>query len=77
MSRVIVHIETDHEDDDEAARSVSNALKRAGYDVLETQAAGTAWSESAVQETAHEFVRYADPILVTAAEPETDARFRR
>lgn len=77
MSRVIVHIETDHADEDEGARSVVNALKRAGYDVLDTQVRGTSWSETAVKETAREFVTYADPIFITAAEPETDARFRR
>ena len=41
MSRVMVHIETDHENLDEAVRSVSNALKRAGYDVLDAQVEGT------------------------------------
>lgn len=77
MARVIVHIETDHEDNEEAARSVVNAVKRAGYDVLDTQVAGTAWSEAAVRNTAAEYVLYAEPIFITAAEPETDARFRR
>lgn len=32
MSRIAVMIETDHEDSDEAARSVIINLKRAGYD---------------------------------------------
>jgi hypothetical protein len=72
----MVHIETDHKDDDEAARSVMNALKRAGYDVLDAQLPGTAWSVMAVRGTMQEYVMYADPILITAAEPETDARMR-
>jgi hypothetical protein len=32
VSKILVLIETDHEDRDEAIRSVGNALKRAGYD---------------------------------------------
>lgn len=77
MSRVIVHIETDHESYDEAARSVMNALNRAGYDVLDHQVPGDSITDLGVRSTAFEYINYADPIFINAAEPETDARFRR
>ena len=32
MSKILVLITTDHEDHDQAVKSVSNAMKRAGYD---------------------------------------------
>lgn len=73
----MVHIETDHHDDDEAARSVINALKRAGYDIIDHQVAGDSMSDGAVRGTMNELVMYSDPVLVHAAEPETDATFRR
>ena len=70
MSRVIVHIETDHEDNDEAARSVSNALKRAGYDIEAVQVVGDSIKSSQVYGNIQVFVENADPIFITAIEPE-------
>lgn len=76
MSRVLVHIETDHTDDSEAAISVMNALKRAGYDVLDHQVAGDSRTLEQVINNMYEYIRYSDPIFVTAAEPETDRSAR-
>lgn len=76
MSRVMVHIETDHTDDSEAALSVMNALKRAGYDVLDHQVEGSAYMAGSIRNTMYEFVTYSDPILVTASEPECDRSAR-
>lgn len=70
MSRVIVHIKTDHDDNDEAARSVVNALKRAGYDIEAVQVAGDSISPHQVYGNINGFVEYSDPIFVTAVEPE-------
>lgn len=70
MSRVMVHIKTDHEDNDEAARSVSNALKRAGYDIEAVQVAGDSIAPHQVHGNVQTFAEYADPIFVTAVEPE-------
>lgn len=70
MSRVIVHIKTDHEDNDLAARSVSNALVRAGYDIEATQVAGDSISPVQVYGNVKGHVEYADPIFITAVEPE-------
>lgn len=72
MSRVIVHIETDHEEDDAACLSVMSALKRAGYDVLDYQVEGNSMRKSAIRSTIQEMVMYADPILITAVEPEVN-----
>lgn len=77
MSRVIVEVETDHTDHDEAVRSVMNGLKRAGYDVLDYMVPGETHGEAAIQTEISETVAYSDMLFVKAAEPETDARMRR
>ena len=38
MSKILVLITTDHEDHDEAIKSVSGAMKRAGYNVRDYNA---------------------------------------
>lgn len=70
MSRVIVHIKTDHADSDKAARSVSNALKRAGYDIEAIQVAGDSITPQQVYGNIQVYAEYADPVFITALEPE-------
>jgi len=70
MSRVIVHITTDHENNDDAARSVMSALKRAGYYVESHQVEGDSLTAAQITGNILGFVEYADPVFVTAIEPD-------
>jgi len=70
MSRVIVHIETDHADPDVAARSVVAALKRGGYDVEDAQVEGETFSAAQIVGNVLNFVENADYVFITAQEPD-------
>lgn len=70
MSKVIVQIVTDHKDNDEAARSVMNGLKRAGYEVEDWAIEGADSAATDVQRRIVEVAVHSDNILIYAQEPE-------
>lgn len=73
MSRIAVFITTDHKDHDEAVKSVSNAMKRAGYDFKDYDMHGfTVFSQHPENKTLQIFgTAHA---LVEVVEPEVSDR---
>lgn len=68
MSRIVVLITTDHEDHDEAIRSVSGAMKRVGYDFTDYEVGMTADRQSEVSRMfADGFVQVCEPEVNRAA----------
>lgn len=63
MSTIIVEITTDHTDDEHAVKSVQNAMKRAGYDLVDHEMGefGVVAQYGPLSSGRHAFVQVAEP----------------
>lgn len=76
MSKILVLITTDHEDRDEAIRSVSGAMKRAGYNFKDYDAHGFTLLTQYPEKNELQLFGSAEA-LVQICEPEADDRADR
>lgn len=68
--KIAVIVETDHTDLNEAVRSVSNGLKRAGYDIRDYEVGDETDTYRNVTQNLQDIIECVSPAYIEAQEPE-------